>query len=110
MKAMLDAGNTQVTPEESLKEYLCAGLIEEALALAAKNSYGDAMERLSQAGQTCEHNMDKAGEAYYQLGEVAVKGGFIPQAKDAFQKVLNEYGKSRYRSMALRSFKKIKDK
>jgi tetratricopeptide (TPR) repeat protein len=110
MKAMLKAGNTAVTPEASLKEYLCSGLIQEAILLGDKGSYGDAMERLSLAGQTCADDIDKAGEAFYQLGEVAVKGGFIPQAKEAFQKVLNEYGKSRYRSMAQRAFKKIKDK
>jgi len=110
MKTMLKAGNIAVTPEASLKEYLCSGLIQEALQLAEQNSFGDSMERLSLAGQTCGDNINKAGEAFYQLGEVAVRGGFIPQAKEAFQKVLNEYGKSRYRSMAQRAYKKIKDK
>ena len=110
MKAMLKAGNTAVTPEASLKEYLCSGLIQEAIGLGDKGSYGDAMERLSLAGQTCSDNINKAGEAFYQLGEVAVQGGFIPQAKEAYQKVLNEYGKSRYRSMAQRAYKKIKNK
>lgn len=110
MKAMLNAGNTAVTPEASLKEYLCSGLIEEALLLAGSKSYGDAMERLALAGQTCGDNIDKAGEAFYQLGEVAAQGGFVPQARDALQKVLNEYGKSRYRAMAQRALKKLKDK
>ena len=110
MKTMLDAGNTQVTPEASLKEYLCSGLIQEGLLKSKSKEYGDAMEKLSTATQTCADNINKAGEAYYQLGITAVAGGFIPQAKEAFQKVLNEYGKSKYRSMAQREYRKIKNK
>ena len=110
MKTMLKAGNTAITPEASLKEYLCSGLIQEALGLAKKKEYGDAMEKLSTAGQTCADSIDKAAEAFYHLGEIASEGGFIPQARSAYEKVLNDYRNSKYRSMADRGYRKIKNK
>jgi len=110
MKAMLDAGNTAITPEASLKAYLCTGLINEGLGLSDKKQFGDALERLPTAASTCADNQDKAGEALFQLGEVAVKAGFIDQARQAYKKVLDEYGKSKYKSLAKRGYDKLKGK
>jgi len=110
MNKMLEVDNTRVTPVAQVKEYLCTGMINEALDLSKINKTGDALEKLSTAAQTCRDNMDKAAEALYRLGEVAEAGGFIPQAREAYKKVLDEYGKSKYRSMAQRRYGKIKNK
>ena len=109
-KAMLDAKNIEITPEGQLKEYYCSGLIGQGNQLSAKGQGADAMERISLAGQTCSDNIDKAGEAYYYLGEAAEKAGFFDQARAAYKKVLDEYSRSKYRSMATRAFKRVKGK
>jgi tetratricopeptide (TPR) repeat protein len=109
-KAMLDAKNVEITPEGQLREYYCSGLIGEGQQLSKKGQGADAMECISRAGQTCTDNVNKAGEAYYFLGEAAEKAGFFDQAKAAYKKVLDEYSKSKYRSMASRGFKRVKGK
>jgi tetratricopeptide (TPR) repeat protein len=110
-KAMLDAGNTSVAPPEQVKDFHCAGMINEGIVLGDKDKrYGDALAKLSSAAQTCGDSIERGAEAYFRLGEIAEKGGFIPQAKEAYQKVINEYGKSKYKGMAQRNFGKIKNK
>jgi len=110
MKAMLDAGNTQITPEGQCWEYYCSGLIQEALVVSKEGQHGDALEKLSQAAQACTDNINKAAEALYHLGETAEKAGFVDQAKKAYKKVLDKYSKSKYRSMAKRKYDKLKRK
>jgi tetratricopeptide (TPR) repeat protein len=110
VKVLLDAGNIQTTPEIQLKDYLCAGIINEGVALSEKGKVGDAQERLSTATQTCTDNLERAAEAWFKLGEISEKNGFIPQAQEAYKKVLSDYSKSKYRSMAQRNYNKIKNK
>ncbi|MBM4352633.1 MAG: tetratricopeptide repeat protein [Deltaproteobacteria bacterium] len=110
-KAMLDVGNTRVAPAEQVRDFLCAGMINEGIVQAEKDKrYGDALSKLSTAAQTCADSLERGAEALYRLGEIAEKGGFIPQAKEAYQKVINEYGKSKYKGMAQRNYGKIKNK
>ena len=110
MKAMLDAGNTQITPEGQCWEYYCSGLIQEALVVSKEGQHGDALEKLSQAAQACTDNINKAAEALYYLGETSEKAGFVDQARNAYKKVLDDYSKSKYRSMAKRKYDKLKKK
>jgi tetratricopeptide (TPR) repeat protein len=110
MKAMLAGGNTAVAPEGQIKDQLCAAMINEAVDMAGKKQYGDALAKLSLAGQTCPDNTDRAGEAYYRLGETAEAAGFLDQAREAYKKVLTDYGRSKHKSMAQRRYDKIKNK
>ncbi len=110
VNAMLKVGNTEITAKEQLNLYLCDGLINEGVALGKAGNFGDGSERLSTAAQTCSEDADKAGEALYKLGQVAEQGGFYPQAREAYKRVIDEFGRSKYRNMAQRQFAKIKNK
>ncbi len=110
MKALLDGGDFTVTPRESLLDRMCEGLIQHALTLADGGAAGDAMERLTTAASRCSSLVERGGEALYQLGVVAEKGGFVEQARKAYQRVMDEFGRSRYRNMASRRQQQLKGK
>ncbi|MBM4371253.1 MAG: tetratricopeptide repeat protein, partial [Deltaproteobacteria bacterium] len=110
MKAMMDAGNISVSPQAELLGHFCTGSIEYGRELATQGKTADAMAALAQAGKDCTPDEDKAGEAFYRLGEVAEAAGQFDKAREAFGRVLNDFRKSRFQSMASRGFGRVKNK
>ena len=110
MKAMLDAENISISPKAELLRHYCTGAIERGRVMAAEGKTADAMGKLSEAGQACTSDEDKAGEAYFRLGEVAEEAGQFGKAREAYAKVLNEFKNSRFRSMASRGAGRVKNK
>jgi len=110
MKAMLDAENVGTSPKAELLGHFCTGAIELGRVLAGEGRTADAMAKLAGAGKACTADEDKAGEAYYRLGEVAEEAGRFEKARDAYGKVLSEFKKSRFRSMASRGAGRVRNK
>jgi len=110
MKAMLDAENVSISPKAELLRHYCTGAIERGRVLAGEGRTADAMAGLAGAGKACTADEDKAGEAYYRLGEVAEEAGQFDKAREAYGKVLNEFKKSRFRSMASRGAGRVRNK
>ena len=110
MNAMLDAENIKISPKAELLKHYCTGAIERGRVLADEGKTADALAKLSEAGKACTSDEDKAGEAYYRLGEVAEGAGQFGKAREAYGKVLTEFKNSRFRSMASRGAGRVKNK
>lgn len=110
MKAMLAAENFKISPKAELLKHYCTGAIERGRVLSDEGRIADAMAKLAEAGAACVDDPDKAGEAYYRLGEVAEGAGQFGKARDAYGKVLSEFGKSRFKSMASRGAGRVRNK